>query len=193
MSTTRITRGGKFYPDVCNVQPRSTSIADILKMHGGKRAPAPMYPWPKRFAVPSKVSVSTVRMVITAFEQSRQTGHSAMALTLPYVIAYCEENNIPYQLSHLVSEEGRSAGYTIQRIEKGFPFLVRKNSDATAEPRFGNPDQGYVCDTTEHSGRYTGSALPSAVCFDRVLRMHLCADCKVRAEANEVLTPMYPV
>ena len=39
------------------------------------------------------------KRTVEAFEQSGLTNHSRTAMTLPFIIAHCEENKIPYKLT----------------------------------------------------------------------------------------------
>ncbi len=53
----------------------------------------------------------TRKRTIETFEHSGFTNHSAMALTLPFIINYCEENKISYELT---AHPGK--GYFIKKV-----------------------------------------------------------------------------
>jgi len=91
-------------------------VNEILKMDGRKRAPY-IDPFPV-IRVQSQPNISSIKTTIAVFERTGSTNHSSNRLLLPYVIAYCEENNIPYQLSFAVSKEGKRAGYFIKKLER---------------------------------------------------------------------------
>lgn len=93
-----------------------TKVNDILMMDGRKTAPPcnPFY----ALVIPPKISVATIRMVIINFIKTGESGHhSGNRILLRYIVAYCEENCIPYTLQASFTEEGQRTGYHIKRIE----------------------------------------------------------------------------
>lgn len=62
-----------------------------------------------------KVSVSTIRMTIKRFLETGYSQHSGGRLLLGFIIAYCEENAISYNLTACFSKEGKRVGYAIKR------------------------------------------------------------------------------
>ena len=96
------------------------NITDILKMDGRKRAPVIENIWrgarPYRKDV-TPPSVATVRRVCSIFKESGQSNHSGMAHLLPYLVAYCEAERIPYSLKSAFSK-GKCYGYYLKREEE---------------------------------------------------------------------------
>ena len=89
-------------------------INEILKMDGRKAAPR-VCMW-RPFPV-SAPNVASVKRTIKEFIKNGESGfHSQYGVLLRYIVAYCEENGIGYQLTCSVYE-GRTAGYYIMRYE----------------------------------------------------------------------------
>lgn len=97
--------------------PKATAPAptmgDILKMDGRKRLAAPSVLGP--VGVPTKFSVAFVRATINGFLTCGQTVHSSRRGLLGFVVAYCEENAIPYSVHAAFTNEGRRGGYVVKR------------------------------------------------------------------------------
>jgi hypothetical protein len=89
-------------------------IADILKMDGRKIAPTPDVIFPTRRHLLGKPKVSSVKMTVKMFESNSHSVHSGFRMLLPYVIAYCEENNISYTLQ-AGFKDGKCYGYFIKK------------------------------------------------------------------------------
>lgn len=68
-------------------------------------------PRPKLF--PGKdVKNSQVNLIISTFLGSKSSSHSSKALTLPYLIQYCEEHKIYYQLTAIPGK-----GYAMAQVK----------------------------------------------------------------------------
>ena len=89
------------------------NILDALKLDGRVKMPEVETGWP-RVKVASTPTVSSIRRVIQSFESSGNSSHSGAAVTLKYVLAYCEAKNIPYTLERTVID-GRCDGYFVER------------------------------------------------------------------------------
>jgi hypothetical protein len=88
-------------------------INEILKLDGRYRAPmVDIFRYN-----PSPPSVKAVRDAIKHFIKEGQSGrHSPYAILLRYIVAYCEANNVSYQLT-CGTYEGRKCGYFIKRMD----------------------------------------------------------------------------
>lgn len=88
-------------------------INEILSMDGRKTAPnvrtLPLLLHPTK--------VKAVKYAVEQFLNKGESGrHSAGAVVLRYIVAYCEANNVGYVLTRVVFD-GRAAGYHIKRLE----------------------------------------------------------------------------
>ena len=90
------------------------SVNDILKMDGRKKAPRiDAHTLLQSIHTPT---VAGVKLVIAMFQKKGESSHSGMRILMPYVIAYCEENKISYQLQ-AGFKDGKCFGYFIKRME----------------------------------------------------------------------------
>lgn len=94
------------------ILPTSTiPINDVLTMDGRRTAPHV-----RIFPPSSAPKVKSVKRAVEQFLETGESGrHSSRAILLRYIVAYCEANNIGYQLTRAVFD-GRAAGYHIKRL-----------------------------------------------------------------------------
>ncbi len=89
------------------------TLMEVLTMDGRRRAvPVQVFDqlWEHAF------SIAMVRETIENFLANGYSGpHSGNRHTLPFVLAYCEENAIPYTLTAAFTREGKRAGYSLKR------------------------------------------------------------------------------
>ena len=94
--------------------PRPTAtVVEMLKMDGRKAAPEPRIF--RKFPASAPKIVAVKRAIYQFLSEGESGMHSSYGILLRYIVAYCEENNIGYQLTRAVLD-GRAAGYSIKRI-----------------------------------------------------------------------------